>query len=357
MKQFLQGLYERRIKAFYERYERWFVPGTLLAGFVLDVVTFRSLQLQTTFLLLGGHALLAGFVILYNSLFDGDRIIPHGKVWRVIRALTPFAVQLSLGSLLSASLIFYWYSGAIFASWPLFLLLVLLMTTSEVFRDFYLQPIVQIGLYVFVIFSYFSILFPYLFKSLAPWVFVLAGGASLVITLAITWILARYVITVRHNVQSIVVVIVVVVGAMNGLYFLNIIPPIPLSVREAGIYHDIQISNGEYTLVGDTESFFGQLIPGQAIVAKESDNVFAYTAIYAPADLTTVIYHQWQFHDPQSGKWVDKDRLSFAIHGGRTEGFRGYTFKSRLTPGRWRVTVETARGQILGRVPFTVTAP
>lgn len=357
MRNLLQRLYDQRLKTLYQRYERWFVPGMLLSGFLLDVVTFRTLQIETTLALLGGHAFIAGLAVFYNNVFDGGQQIPKGKFFQYLRFLFAFVAQLSIGSLLSSALLFYWYSGAFFASWPVLVLLVLLVTTNEVFRAAYLKPAVQLGLYVFVLFSYFSILLPFIFSSLSPWLFVLAGVVSTFLGILLARLLAQLVPTVKTEFPRIATAIVIVTIIMNTLYFLNVIPPIPLSVRDAGIYEDIQLHQGEYVLTGQTESWLGRLLPGQTIYTTPSENVFAYTAIYAPAELTTVIFHQWQFYDPIEGKWVDKDRLSFTIRGGRNEGFRGYTFKSRLTPGRWRVTVETSRGQVLGRVPFTVALP
>ncbi|MDO8590949.1 MAG: DUF2914 domain-containing protein, partial [bacterium] len=48
------------------------------------------------------------------------------------------------------------------------------------------------------------------------------------------------------------------------------------------------------------------------------------------------------------------DLIQFPIVGGRDEGFRGYSIKSSVFPGRWRVDVETAEKNLIGRVEFTV---
>ena len=51
------------------------------------------------------------------------------------------------------------------------------------------------------------------------------------------------------------------------------------------------------------------------------------------------------------------DRIPIAIAGGRERGYRGYTVKQRVTPGNWRVDVETAEGRVIGRVSFRVEEP
>jgi hypothetical protein len=82
------------------------------------------------------------------------------------------------------------------------------------------------------------------------------------------------------------------------------------------------------------------------------DPVYVYTAIFAPNDLSTTIEYQWQQNE--SGKWVTTDTLSFPILGGREDGYEGYTVKSNVMPGYWRVNVITQYGQLIGRVAFSV---
>ena len=348
--------FDKRVKAFYEKYERWFVPGLLISGFAVDVITFRALDIQTTLLILGIHAALAGFAILYGQLYD-SRVETPGKFWRYIRMFAALVAQFSLGSLLSSSLVFYWFSGAFSVSWPLVAIIVGLMVSSEFLRQFYLKPIVQLSLYTFVLYSYFTLLFPFVFHSLRPWTYILGGLASTVIVVLIVIALSHMAESIRHQRAGIITGVISVFVIMNILYFLAIIPPIPLSIREAGIYHNIIRGEGGYELVGEEENFFQRLWPGQTIHAKTGDTLYAYTAIFAPTDVTTLVVHDWQYYDEGQKKWVSKSRSQFGIKGGRQEGFRGYTLTSQITPGKWRVSVENIRGQVLGRVTFTVVEP
>lgn len=38
----------------------------------------------------------------------------------------------------------------------------------------------------------------------------------------------------------------------------------------------------------------------------------------------------------------------------RNEGFRGFTKKENIFPGKWRVDIKTERDQVVGRVRFDV---
>lgn len=95
---------------------------------------------------------------------------------------------------------------------------------------------------------------------------------------------------------------------------------------------------------------------------KRSDDPFpsgqpayCFTAVFAPIDLHTTIFHRWQFRPVGSARpFSMTDRIGIAITGGRERGYRGYTSKQRMVPGEWRVDVETAEGRIIGRIAFRV---
>lgn len=358
LKERLQRLgLEKRLRAIYERYERFLIPGFLVSGFVLDVITFRALNIRTNLGLQTGYVVMAGLALSYIHIYDSLKQIPPLRIFGYIRFLAPFALQISFGSLLSSALLFYWFSGAFSVSWPLFAIITGLMISSELFRHIYLKPTVQFGLYNFVLMSYLSLLLPYVLSSLSGWIFVLSGTMSTLLVLGLILTLARLVPKIKQQQAQLFMSSLAVFVAMAVFYMLNLIPPLPLSIREAGIYHDVVRQGNEYALVGEEETAWQSLLPGQIIHAKTSDTLYAFTAVYAPASLSTTIYHKWEYHDPKTGKWTEKALSHFTMKGGRSEGYRGYTTKSGLQPGRWRVTVQNHRGQVLGRLTFTVAAP
>ena len=86
----------------------------------------------------------------------------------------------------------------------------------------------------------------------------------------------------------------------------------------------------------------------------ENDTVFCYTSIFAPTKLTKKCIHHWQKYFPDKKEWITTDRLGYEISGGRYGGYRGYTYKQNVTPGKWRVDVETEEKMLLGRIGFKV---
>lgn len=344
----------RQFKEFYTKYERWLIPGALVFGVIVDFVTFKSIEINTAFLILGGHVVIAGasILLLNSESLDPSAELRAGKLG-MTKMIAPLALQFSFGALLSASLIFYWFSGAFSVSWPVLGIIAILMMSNEVFRHYYQKPIIQFAVFYFILFSLGTLVLPFLFNSIDVSVFIFAGFGSLIVMLLFLLLLSHFV-QVRQQRIPIVLSILCVFTIMNAFYFFNMIPPIPLSLREAGVYHDVRRVSGEYRLTSEKESWFGRFLPGQIVHLQKGKSLSVFTSIFAPAKLNTTIYHRWQFFDETQGKWIDKDRLSFGITGGRDEGYRGYSMKSALFPGRWRVRVETHRGQVLGRIDFRI---
>lgn len=344
----------QRIKNFYIKYERVLMPATLVGGFLLDYFTFISIQITITFTLLLVYWVLAGAVIAFIHLYDAQKL---SQKFRYIRLFAPLFIQFVFGALLSSSLIFYWFSGAFAVSWPLIVIIAVLMVSNDAFRHYFEKPLVHISVYFFATISLFSLLLPFLFKSLSMWLFVAAVAAAL----GIFWVYIRYLATVAEHVRAqkhrLFLAIIVIAGAMNVLYFTNIIPPIPLALREAGLYHSLTVSGGRYTMGGEPGDFLKTLqagISGEVIHVAPGEKTYLYTAIFAPASLKTTIVHHWQYYDQAQKEWVSRGKLQFNINGGRKEGYKGYSYQSNLAAGRWRVYVQNQRGQVLGRVRFTV---
>jgi hypothetical protein len=87
---------------------------------------------------------------------------------------------------------------------------------------------------------------------------------------------------------------------------------------------------------------------------RPGEPVYCFTAVFAPTRLQSRIVHVWERLDEASGEWAESDRIGYDIVGGRDYGYRGYTLKRTMRPGRWRVRVETSGGRLLSRIPFTV---
>jgi hypothetical protein len=314
------------------KHERWLMPAMLVGGTAIDAVQFQYLKPETTFAISAAYALICALALVAM------------RMKRFPRAAS-LAVQFTFGALLSTSLLFYWFSGALSVSWPVIGTAALLMVSNEVCRAFFTKPRVQVAIFSFVLFSIATAFAAYYFNSISSEVFLIGGSASAAVALFFVAILRRAT-GIKERLWPMVAGVFLV---MNALYIANLIPPIPLSLREAGMYYKI---TGDYQLEGPTESGLDKFLPSQDIPYVPGQPLYAYSAIYAPVDLTTTIVHEWEWYNETTKRWETKDRLSFALRGGRQEGYRGYSVKRSLSPGKWRVSVETESGQVLGRIGF-----
>ena len=152
--------------------------------------------------------------------------------------------------------------------------------------------------------------------------------------------------------QSLITIIFMLV---NFLYFTNLIPPIPLSLKDAGVYHTIQKNKeGNYYVTYEDIGWKGylQFYPDFKEVPEEP--VYAFSAIFSPKYLNITVLHEWQHYDDAQNKWATERVISLQVVGGRDGGFRTYSSRSNLVEGKWRVNIKTEQGQIVGRLRFNV---
>ncbi|RPJ73600.1 MAG: DUF2914 domain-containing protein, partial [Acidobacteria bacterium] len=120
-----------------------------------------------------------------------------------------------------------------------------------------------------------------------------------------------------------------------------LIPPAPLRVVRA-----------EFATTVDRPSL-SAVGAVRELPAGWSGRLHALTAIHAPLGLRDRIAHRWYLN----GRLIDQS-ASYALTGGRTEGFRLWTSSivRDLRPGsRVRVDVVTEGGQLVGRSEIRVT--
>jgi len=341
----------QKTKALYQKYERALIPLMLVFGFIVDYITFKNIQVRIALSVLAFYFVLAGISIAFIQFFDAKKI---SQKLKFVRLFTPLIVQFTFGALLGATFIFYWFSASVAVSWPFIIVVLFLMISNEIFKPYFKKIIIQISIYYFITFSFLSIALPYIFNRLDVKLFLLAGIISIIFMFLYLQLISKAQISIYSQKQTLIKIILTIFVIMNALYFANIIPPIPLSLREVGVYHNIKRSGNKYILEEESESFLQKIFPGKTIHLKIGERAYVYTAIFAPSDLKTRIFHYWEYYDENLGAWILKDRLSFDITGGRSQGYRGYSLKSAVKSGKWRVYVKTEQGKVLGRISFNI---
>jgi hypothetical protein len=276
-------------------------------------------------------------------------------------------LQFFFGGLLSTFLVFYFRSSDIFTTWPFIFLLVLAFIANESFKRHYILFSFQISLFFLSIYSFAIFLVPVILRKIGPWIFLLSGLLSLVF-IAIFILTLFYFIKDTSNkekieskklISSLIIGIFVIV---NILYYTNLIPPIPLSLKDAGVYHSIQKNaDGNYDITYEDYGWRGYFKFYPDFNEMPGTPVYAFSAVFSPKGLNINIIHEWQYYDETQKKWTTDSVINLPVVGGRDGGFRTYSVRYGLAAGKWRVNIKTDQGQTIGHLRFNIisadTAP
>ena len=326
-----------------------------IGGFILDSLTLQRIDLPYVNIILLAYLLVAIAGVLLLDL------VREGKFkWRKLTELSPwflFVTQFAFGGLFSGFAVFYGQSGVLSSSWPFLLLLVGLLVGNEFFKKHYEKLVFQMSILYFVLFSYFVFLVPVLVGHMGALMFLLSGVLSLMAITGIILSLERLLPKrIEENRSALRVSIVAIFAGMNLLYFTNILPPIPLSLKDIGVYHSVSRTTDGYMVEREDVPWYRVFLNGWKRVYHRApgESVYVYSAVFAPTRIETDIVHEWQQYDEQQGKYVTTNTVAFPIVGGADGGYRGYSLKGSVRPGKWRVNVRTSRGQLIGRATFRI---
>lgn len=335
-------------------YERYISPFSLLAGFTIDNIAIRQIDLWLSSFVLFGYLALAAVGTVIINLVETGRL-RHGIILKVA-PFVPVVVQFAFGGLFSGFVILYSRSAAIAVSWVFVVLLAAFLLGNERFRKFYTRFPFQIGILFFGLYSFMIFYVPMVTKVIGPWMFAVSSAVSLALIALYLYVSSFYirslVIETRTAVARTITGIFLFIAL---LYFLGAIPPLPLALRDVGVLHSIKRLGDIYTITYEPRTWYELYLRYQQKFHRApGEVVYVYTAIFAPSGISTEIIHEWQRFDDATGKWMTESTVNFPINGGREGGYRGYSLKRDVQPGEWRVNVMTSYKQLIGRVAFHV---
>ncbi|OLD36230.1 MAG: hypothetical protein AUI21_11535 [Nitrospirae bacterium 13_1_40CM_2_62_10] len=335
------------------------------AGVTYDTVTLTRIDRLLDNLILLFYLSLLGLLIVLTGRSELGRNAPAepdgagSDVMQLLDRARPYyskVIQFLLGGLFSAYTIFYSRSASLTTTAVFFAVLVAFLVANEFLRDRLSSVRLLVTLYALVTFCFFTFFLPVLTGLMNTAVFLLGAVVSGLVTLRVVELIYQGVRD--HSRKEVLLTSAPAIGTiviLVGFYFLNWIPPVPLSLKFGGIYHKIAKADDRYQL--SFERAWYQFWKRSDDPFRGEDPVYCFTAVFAPVDLRTTIYHHWQYR-PESGEqarpFMTADRIPISISGGRAAGYRAYTVKQSLNPGDWRVDVETEDGRVVGRVTFRV---
>lgn len=339
----------------WKKYERHINLGALVLGFAFDLWLAKRPDSITDNLLLLAYLSIAGTVIVLLNIKVRRRQMEREHPTEPLLLL--FVLQFCFGGLASNLLILYGKSGTVGGSLLFIGLLAAFALGNEFLKGSYEQLRFNVAVYYFLLLTYCVIAVPtFLLHSIGASVFLLSCLLSVICIAFFLSILFFKVFKKKEQRQMVEVsgILIAILVIFNGLYFLNIIPPVPVSLKQGGIYHSLN-TNGVGGYHATLEA------PAWYIFWRDTDSQYHYThdaqaycfsAIFAPGKLSAPVVHTWQKYSEQRQKWNIESSVSFPINGGRDEGYRGWSVHT-LTPGKWRCDIHTTRGQLIGRISFT----
>lgn len=343
-----------KARKIYKKYEAFLPIGFFFLGFLYDSLTLTRIDRIGDNIVLLAYTVLAGFIILLIGLIQ-TRQVTNTKILRY-QDWYFNGLHFMLGNLFSAYVIFYFKSATISKSMIFVILLLGLLVANEFFKHRLENIIFLCTLYFFSTFAFLTFFLPVMTRRLSSAMFFSSGAISFIITSAIVTMIYRKVFRKEpRKIWGSATPLLSVLGVMVFLYLSNWIPPVPLALKDSGIYHHVHRDAAVFQVKFYRPHWFQFWVHSDKKFAySPGDTVFCYTSIFAPGKLRTHVYHHWQRFDSGKDDFVTTDRLDYLITGGRDGGFRGYTYKRHVQPGNWRVDVETERGQVLGRIDFRV---
>ncbi len=264
-------------------------------------------------------------------------------------------VHFMLGALLNAFVIFYFKSGSLINTALLIAALFILLLINEI--EFFKRkgPTLKVAMFTISLSSFFIYLLPVLIGKTGGGIFLASQICTAMIILALWQVLLRFDLSPAKINANLLVPASSVILIFTILYAARIIPPVPLSLQQIGIYHNIEKSPEGFVLSQQTSPWKVWSQGDQDFEAREGDRIYLFSRIFAPGGFRDKLYFHFQIKN-RSGRWQTTDKIALIIVGGRDEGFGGYAYKKNYREGDWRALVETTDGLEIGRINFKVSS-
>lgn len=341
-----------RLRQLRERHKRLEATQFFLAGFCFDLLLLKRIDSKPMLMHQGAYLLLLSVLLAVDHHFSA-RGEPASRLWNRVLHLRTELIHFLFGTLLNAFLVFYFKAASgLFAF--LFLVplcAVLLANESPRFRK--LGPVMRVALLSFAITSYLSYLFPVIVGFLSPFLFIAAALASSVL---VYWFWRLYQLLTRDpawTFRRAVLPALLIQSALLLFYFFHLVPPVPLSLKWIGIYHEAERQGDKVRVLHERDFWRIWEHGDQHFRARPGDRLFCVVRVFAPRHFRDGLKVRWAYLDPRLG-WMPTDAIPLTISGGQEEGWRSIAYKRNYARGKWRVAIETDDGREVGGMSFTV---
>ncbi len=319
-------------------------------GFATDSLLLPSPDSNLSWIIGLAYVFLIGAFILLREwiLLRADRYTGAEKY----AGYSTNIINFFSGSLLSFVFIYYFRSSSFIISLPVLFMIFGMILANEIIKDKKYRRLVDIIVLFISSIFFFIFAVPIFTGSTSSKVFWISF--ALAVLLHITFLLLlSYVCKKKIRFFHIEIKIsLLIIFIISIMYISKTLPAVPLSLKTASVYSSITKSGDVYTVQSEKRSLSQKLMQLNTYHYTDGEAIYFFSSVHAPVKINTKITHLWEYYDEKSSSWIEVNRVSFSLFGGRTAGYRGYTVSTNPKEGLWRVSVRTEDNRTIGRYNF-----
>lgn len=342
------------MRQLYDKYQGYFPAAFFIGGFIFDLLTTDRID-QNFSLIQQFVYLVLILQFLYWEVVTPRIFLREGTFLAKMWTWHVEVLHFLFGSLLSLYTIFYFKSSSLITSFAFMIFLSALLIINELPRFQKKGISMRAALVALCLSSYFIYLVPVITGEIGVIAFILSMTFSVCLFL---WFCVRINKSLKDSswvnkrvlLPGLIVQIVFVL-----LYVTRLLPPVPVSLKYIGIYHNIQKQDGDFYLNYERDWWRVWQSGAQTFIKRDGDQVYCFVSIFSPGNFKDKMRLSW-YKKTKKG-WQLHDNIGLPIVGGRDQGFRGFAYKSNFDLGKWQVRVLTSDEREVGRISFNVVDP
>ena len=227
----------KKLISFFTKHSAHASTFLFFAGFLFDSIMLPDLEDPIARYIGLGYLCIIAFLIAFRELIVASN--KATKTEQKLYSLATFGVAYCSGSALSFVFIYAIRSAALSVSWPLFLIFIICILANEFVSTHNFRLTLDIGI-LFVAMLFFTVFnVPLLLKQQNDMTFAISVLITVVISILYITCLQFTSEGAKEETGRGYALSVGIPMFFGMLYFLNVIPAVPLSLKEGGVYHSV----------------------------------------------------------------------------------------------------------------------
>ena len=236
------------LRRFLRKHKKYAPILFFIGGFIFDTFTLGRIDRTYDLVVLCLHMSSLTLILYAFNVADDGRW--KNTVLERFEEFFPLAIQFFFGGLSSAYVIYFSRSVSLSKTATFFIILIVLLFANEFLKKRIANKYLQFSVYFFISFTFFTFMLPVFIKDIGTLIFIISGLISLGSTLLLIVIIYMASPATRTEIHlpKLIGIIGAIYAFINMLYFLNLIPPVPLALDDGMVAHKISIENYNYVV-------------------------------------------------------------------------------------------------------------